>query len=81
MHTTKLTLNIDASVIKQAKQIAAAANTSVSALFSQFVQSLAAARTKPVKIGPLTRQLSGIVKLPRGKDYKDVLADALQKKY
>ena len=69
------------AVADQAKQLAELNKTSVSAIFSQFVQSAAAARKSPAKIGPLTRKLSGIVELPAGKDYKELLADALADKY
>ena len=78
---TKLTLSIDEGVVEKAKQIAEANKTSVSAMFSQFVQSMAAQRTGPARIGPLTRKLSGIVKLPSNKTYKELLAEALIDKY
>lgn len=78
---TKLTLSIDEAVVAKAKQIADANNTSVSAMFSQFVQSLAAPRKRPAKIGPLTRKLSGIVKLPPNKDYKELLVEALMERH
>jgi hypothetical protein len=78
---TKLTLSVDEAVVKQAKQIAQANGTSVSAMFSQFVRSMAGSRRRPTKIGPLTRKLSGIVKLPPDKDYKELLTEALMEKY
>jgi len=77
---TKLTLSIDEGIVEKAKEIAQANGTSVSAMFSQFVQSMAN-RPKDFKIGPITRKLSGIVKLPPGKDYKELLSDALAEKY
>ena len=78
---TKLTLSIDKAVVRKAKRIAEANNTSVSAMFSQFVESMATRRARPARIGPLTRKLSGIMKLPADKDYKDLLTDALMDKY
>lgn len=78
---TKLTLSVDEAVVEKAKQIAHANNTSVSAMFSQYVQSMSARRSRPIRIGPLTRRLSGVIKLPKGKDYKELLADALADKY
>lgn len=78
---TKLTLSVDEAVVKQAKEIAQANGTSVSAMFSQFVRSVAAPRRRPTKIGPLTRKASGIVKLPPDKDYKELLVEALMDKY
>jgi hypothetical protein len=77
---TKLTLSIDEAVVAKAKQIANANGTSVSAMFTQFVQSVAAPR-RAGRIGPLTRKLSGVVKLPRGRNYKDLLSDALTERY
>ena len=78
---TKLTLSIDETVVEKAKQIASAHNTSVSAMFSQFVKGMAVPPARPAKIGPLTRKLSGIVKLPPNKDYKDLLTEALMDKH
>jgi hypothetical protein len=78
---TKLTLSIEPSVVEKAKQMAEANNTSVSAMFSQFVESAATQRKRRPKIGPLTRKLSGMIELPPGKDYKRLLEDALADKY
>ena len=78
---TKLTLSIEEAVVEKAKRIAEANQTSVSAMFSQFVRSAAAPRKRQAKIGPLTRKLSGIVKLPAGKDYKESLTEALMNKH
>ncbi len=61
--------------------MAEANQTSVSAMFSQFVQSAGAEPNRRAKIGPLARKLSGIVKLPAGKDYKELLAEALLEKH
>lgn len=77
----KLTLSVDDNVVEKAKQIADANHTSVSAMFSQFIQSMASPQARPRKVAPLTRKLSGIVKLPRGKDYKELLTDALAHRY
>jgi len=78
---TKLTLSVDETTVERAKEIAKANGTSVSAMFSQFVESMATRRSKDDWIGPITRKLSGIVKLPPGKDYKELLSDALAEKY
>ena len=78
---TKLTLSIEPSVVEKAKQMAAANNTSVSAMFSQFVESASTQRGRRPKIGPLTRKLSGIIELPPGKDYKKLVEEALVDKY
>ncbi len=78
---TKLTLSIEPSVVEKAKQMAEANNTSVSAMFTQFVESASAHRRRRPKIGPLTRKLSGIIELPAGKDYKKLVEEALAHKY
>ena len=78
---TKLTLSIDEAVVAKAKRIAADNGTSVSAMFSQFVESVAAEPKGRGKVGPLTRKASGLAKLPEGKDDKELLADALADKY
>jgi hypothetical protein len=78
---TKLTLSIEPSVVEKAKQMAEANNTSVSAIFTQFVESASAAGRRRPKIGPLTRKLSGLIELPAGKGYKELVGEALADKY
>jgi hypothetical protein len=78
---TKLTLSVREDVVEKAKRIARANKTSVSSMFSQFVESVAAPRATRAKIGPLTRRLSGIISFPANKDYKDLLTDALMNKH
>ena len=78
---TKLTLSVEEATVARAKEIAHANGTSVSAMFSQFVKSMDSPLPQDFKIGPITRKLTGIAKLPPGKDYKEVLSDALAEKY
>ena len=78
---TKLTLSVEESVVEKAKKTAQANGTSVSAMFSQFIESMSNGRAAAPKIGRLTRKLSGIVKLPAGKDYKELLTDALLERH
>jgi len=77
----KLTLSADPEVIEQAKQVAEASGTSVSALFERFIRILARGRKGKQPIGRITRKASGVIKLPRGKSERDVLAEALTDKY
>lgn len=73
----KLTLSADAATVELAKSLAAEQNTSVSAMFERFV-TLVAVKSRPsAKVAPLTRRVSGIVKLPKGRDPRMVLGDAL----
>jgi hypothetical protein len=50
-------------------------------MFTEFVKSASMPRGRRPKIGPLTRKLSGIIKLPPGKSYKTMVEDALADKY
>jgi hypothetical protein len=77
----RLTLSVDASVIEKAKRMAKANGTSVSAMFSHFIESVATPRRRRPKIGPLTRELSGMIALPPDKDYRRLLDDALTHKH
>ena len=77
---SKLTLSVDGQTIDQAKKLAHDNNTSVSAMFTRFVQSLSMRAGKTVKPGPLTRKATGSVAL-KGEHYKDIITDALMDKY
>ena len=76
----KLTLNVDSEIIAGAKKLAAENNTSVSAMFSRFIQALTKREPKGSTIGKLTSEASGVIDL-HSKSYKDELSDALTKKY
>jgi hypothetical protein len=76
----KLTLNADREVIETAKRLAAERNTSVSALFSRFIRTLANGAGGDRSIGKIARKASGMIDL-KGRDYRDVLADSLREKY
>ncbi len=77
----KLTLSADGEVIKQAKRIAAKNHTSVSAMFSRFVRTMAQKDRPPVQTGRIARKASGIIKMPKGKSERDILAESLMDKY
>ena len=82
MRKSKLTLTADASIIAAAKRLAAARNTSVSALFSRLIESMQAEQgTGNADLGLLTQRASGLVTLPEGRSDRDLLADALTEKY
>jgi hypothetical protein len=76
----KLTLNADREVIEKAKRLAAERKTSVSALFSRFIRALADGKDRHKPLGKLTRQASGVIDL-KGRNHRDILADALKDKY
>jgi hypothetical protein len=79
--TRKLTLSMDEDVIEKAKRLAAANNTSVSAMFARIVKGMDARKKGDIPIGPITRQALGIAKMPKGKSYRQVLTEALLEKY
>ncbi|MCD6394335.1 MAG: hypothetical protein J7M40_12605 [Planctomycetes bacterium] len=76
----KLTLSMDKQTIDRAKKLAVESDTSVSAMFVRFIQALTARKSKTPRTGPLTRKATGSIALG-GKDYKEVLTDALSEKY
>jgi hypothetical protein len=78
---TKLTLSADPATVELAKKLAAEQGTSVSAMFERFVSLVAAQRTAAMKVGPLTRGASGIVRLPKGTNAHRVLEDALLERH
>ncbi len=78
----KLTLSADKRVIDKAKRIAEDRGTSVSAMFSSFVNSVAADDDTPRhKLGPLTRRALGLAKLPVGKSDRELIEAALTQRY
>ncbi|MBN1912045.1 MAG: hypothetical protein JW818_20150 [Pirellulales bacterium] len=78
----KLTLNAEESVIEEAKRIAREQGTSVSALFSRWIGSLAHRKqANPIPANSIAARARGIAQLPQGQSEKDVLADALTDKY
>ena len=79
MAMTKLTLSADADVVKKAKRVAAANNTSLSAMVDRFLRALVAER-KRRPLPPITRGLAGIVKL-EDRPLADLLTEALTEKY
>jgi len=77
----KLTLSVDEEVIAQAKEIAARDGTSVSAMFGRIVRARSHRTRKDIEIGPLTRQATGLAKLPPDMTDREILEQALAHKY
>jgi len=77
----KLTLNADSKTVSLAKKLAQVNQTSVSDMFCRFINGLAVNKQTDIKIGPLTRKMTGIIKLPEGKSEQDILTDSLLDKY
>jgi predicted membrane GTPase involved in stress response len=57
---TKLTLRVEAAIVRKAKRHAARRGKSVSQMFSEFVTSLEAAKDKR-DLPPLTASLLGVI--------------------
>jgi len=79
--TSKLTLALDKTVVERAKKYAVQRNLSLSKLVEFFFSSLTTgAKGKSITTSPITATLAGMVKSKNIRD-KDILADALIKKY
>lgn len=82
MIAVKLTLSADPRIVTDAKRLAESRNTSVSALFARFIEGLKQAEAaNPEKLGPITMSAAGLVRLPAKVSKKDLIADALARKY
>ena len=78
---TKLTLNVDKSVIEQAKEYAKSHKISLSRLIESYLSSLVMENEKKNEITPLVKSLSGVIKLDKDFNYKDSYTDYLIEKY
>jgi hypothetical protein len=72
----KLTLSAKEDIIQRAKQLARERGTSVSALFSEFIDSAASDRPRP-KAAPITRRLRGLAKVSPEKTDRELFERAL----
>ena len=79
----KLTLTVDKSVIKRAKEYAESNGTSLSNLVENYLKSFSkkTIEHKKEEISPLIKSLKGSFKAPDGFDYKEALETELLKKY
>ena len=79
MPKVKLTLLVDAEAVQSAKRHAHARRTSVSALATQFFQSLGptGGRRPP----SVTRKLLGVIDLPPDADDRRLLVEAIVEKH
>lgn len=76
MATAKLTLSLDKRLIREAKKQAAARGISVSHMSSKYVEAHArVSTTEPEVVGPLTREATGLVRMPDDeRPLRDLLA-------
>ena len=78
---TKLTLNLDKSVIENAKKYAKARKISLSKLIESYLASLIKKKSQDTEITPLVESLSGVINLDKDFDYKNGYSDYLMEKY
>ena len=81
MRRTKLTLSADARLVEEAKRLALREGTSLSSMFSRFLDAVLAGRRRKEGPAPLTRKATGLVKLPAGKTDRELLEEALAEKH
>ncbi|MDR0290926.1 MAG: DUF6364 family protein [Treponema sp.] len=80
---TVLTLNIDKSVVYNAEKYAQYSHKTVSQLVEDYLLSISSKNVVDIDqpLGPITRQLAGIIPLEQDIDYKELLTDSLMEKY
>ena len=82
MDSAKLTLRPSKLVIELAHRIAAEEQTSITQMFSAFILARSSQTIrKRIPIGPLTRSVTGILKVPEDWDYKNEMEEMLDEKY
>jgi hypothetical protein len=79
---TKLTLNLDAEVIFEAKSYAKNHKVSLSKLIENYLHSLTSDKTNnDMQISPFVKSLSSGINIPADYDYKKDRGDYLDQKY
>ena len=78
---TKLTLTIDASIIAMSKEYAKEKGQSLSQLVENYLKSLTPGIQQKQFIDPSVQKLKGIIKLPKGYDYKKEVMKSISSKF
>lgn len=79
---TKLTLNVDKTVIEQAKAYARQHKVSLSKLIESYLSSLTSRKkTAGIEITPFVKSLSGVIELEGDFDFKREYSGFLSEKY
>lgn len=73
----KLTLSAEKDVIEKAKQLADERGTSVSAMFSQYVEAMSATGRRRRAAAPITRRLRGLAKVSAKKTDRELYEAAI----
>lgn len=83
--TTKMTLSMEPSVVAKARRISKRRQTSISAMFSNYIASLEEEPSKDNELPPITKQIlkmgAELPQVPSDWDYRDELSDSLSEKY
>jgi hypothetical protein len=83
----KLTLNIEQTVIEHAKIYAKKSRRSISKLVEEYLAAVTMQNFRLPSVaerrnlGPITTELTGVIKTNNTVDYTQLLTDALMKKY
>ncbi|MEZ5149024.1 MAG: DUF6364 family protein [Bacteroidales bacterium] len=78
---TKLTLNLDKTVIEEAKQYAKSRQISLSKLIETYLSSLSKPQHNEIEITPLVQSLSGVIEMEKEIDQKELYGQYLIEKY
>jgi len=78
---TKLTLNVNKSVIERAKEYAKSHKISLSKLIESYLSSLTNKKSQEAEITPLVESLIGVIELDKDFDYKNGYTEYLMEKY
>lgn len=78
---TKLTLSIEETVIKKAKEYAKKNRHSLSEIIENYLKALTKGQKDEKGLSPLVRSLKGSFKKPGSYDYKKTLQEELSKKH
>ena len=74
---TKLTLNLEDEIVKEAKSYAKKNNVSLSKLIENYLNSLTKSPAESKRISPLVESLTGVIpnETDERKDYRDFLTE------
>jgi len=80
---TKLTLTLEGEVIRKAKEYAASNGRSLSEIVENHFRQITAPKNIDLanELTPRIKRLKGIIKLPDGVDYKQVIEEERMKKH
>ena len=84
MPAKKLTLTVQPETLEAARRYAREHNTSISAVFSEFIHAVAddrEIRRPRIPRGFKLEEIAGIARLPKGETVEDVLREVLEKEH